>query len=140
MLEHIFRNLTDIRVFDIFYVECVFLDDSLDIDQVLDYLDYPQREYIQVEDSINHLVRQKILKVVSKKAITSSGCKTCTLLDTIGFPRFGDHKNHVPYEEKEIDVPSYANAENKTTKYLFKALSWNVFETEIEDNVNNIIH
>ena len=137
MLEHIFRNLTDIRVFDVFYVEYSCLDGSLDIDQVLDYLDYPQREYIQVEDSINHLVRQKILKVVSEKAITSSGCKTCKFLDVVRIPRFGDHKNHIPYEEKEINVPAYRLAENKITKYLFKAIFWNVFEIEIEDNCEN---
>lgn len=52
-MEHIFRNLTDIRVFDIMID--MEEDNLLDTHEILDLLDYPDRENIQIQDSIDHL-------------------------------------------------------------------------------------
>ena len=75
-LEHIFRNLNDIRVFDIMES---FLDekDAIEIYDVLEMLNYPESEIIQIEDSIEHLVRQKILCETTIKAEIQTGCKIC---------------------------------------------------------------
>ena len=75
MIEHIFRNINDIRVFDIM-VEFVLGEEEekkevnelnlketniIDFDGIMDMLSYKDYKRIEVEDSLDHLVRQKIL-------------------------------------------------------------------------------
>lgn len=121
MLEHIFRNLNDIRVFDVFYVE--YCDgEEVDIGTILDDLDYPDREYIQIEDSVEHLVKQHILEKVYNKLEGYSGCKTCSYTDKFKLPRIGEHKTHKPYEKVETEFPYYRIAINNLTNSLFKSL------------------
>lgn len=121
MLEHIFRNLTDIRVFDVFYVE--YSDrEEVDIDEIIICLEYPDCERIQIEDSVEHLVKQHILEKVYNKIEGYSGCRTCSYTDKLKLPRLGEHKTHKPYETSESEFPFYRIAINNLTTYLWKAL------------------
>ena len=121
MLEHIFRNLNDIRVFDVFYVE--YCDgEEVDIDSILKSLEYPQCEFIQIEDSVEHLVKQHILEKVYNKVEGYSGCKTCSYLDKFKLPRIGEHKSHKPFETRHDEFPFYRIACNDLTNYLYKAM------------------
>ncbi len=121
MLEHIFRNLTDIRVFDVFYVEYCY-GEEVDMNQILESLEYKQCEYIQIEDSVEHLVRQHILEEVYVKAESWGGCRTCSWLDKLKLPRIGEHKRHHPFETSEMEIINYRIAINNLTTYLYKAL------------------
>jgi len=48
MLEHIFRNINDIRVFDVFY--CDHCDgEEVAIDDILESLEYKQSEYLKMD-------------------------------------------------------------------------------------------
>jgi len=121
MLEHIFRNINDIRVFDVFY--CEHCDgEEVDIDEILKSLGYPYSKYIQIEDSVEHLVKQHILEKVYNKLEGWSGCRTCSYTDKLKFPRIGEHKSHKPFEKIETDFPYYRIACNNLTVYLYKAM------------------
>ena len=121
MLEHIFRNINDIRVFDVFYVE--YCDgEEVDIHDILESLEYKECEYIQIEDSVNHLVECKILEKVYNKVEGCSGCKTCSYLDKLKLPRIGEHKKHQPFETRHDEFPFYRIACNDLTNYLYKAV------------------
>jgi len=121
MLEHIFRNINDIRVFDVFY--CEYCDgEEVDIDEILKSLGYPYSKYIQIEDSVEHLVRQHILEEVYVKAGSWGGCRTCSWLDKLKLPRIGEHKGHKPFETLEIEIINYRIACNNLTVYLYKAM------------------
>lgn len=121
MLEHIFRNLTDIRVFDLFYLE--YCDgEEIDIDDILKGLEYPQCEFIQIEDSVEHLVKQHILEKVYKKVEGYNGCRTCTYLDKLKLPRIGEHKSHKPYEKVETEFPYYRIAVNAIINHICQSL------------------
>lgn len=120
MLEHIFRNITDIRVFDVFYVE--YSDcEPVDIDDIMEVLEYPQVMYIQVEDSIKHLVEEKILEQIYIKVEGWCGCRTCSYTDKLHFPRVGNHKTHRPFKITHDDFPQYRLLDNEITKNLFLA-------------------
>ena len=41
MLEHIFRNINDIRIFDVM-TEFISDDCTVDIDEIMDMLEYPE--------------------------------------------------------------------------------------------------
>ncbi len=117
MLEHIFRNITDIRVFDIFYVE--YCDYELaDIDDIMKSLEYPDVMRIQIEDSIDHLVKEKILEQIYVKLEGWGGCRTCTWTDKLHLPRVGEHKKHTPFEIRHDDFPQYRLLDNEITKHL----------------------
>lgn len=121
MLEHIFRNINDIRVFDLFYVE--YCDgEEVDIDDILKGLELNEIEHIQIEDSVEHLTKCKILEEIYKPIEGSTGCRVCLWLDKYKLPRIGDHKNHEPYEKIEHNFPYYKIACNELTNNLFKAL------------------
>lgn len=121
MLEHIFRNINDIRVFDAFYVE--YCDgEEVDIDNILQSLEYKESERIQIEDSVEHLVNSKILEKVNTKVEGWSGCRTCLWMDKFRIPRIGDHKNHKSFENHESIFPKYRIAINDINNYLYKAL------------------
>lgn len=128
MLEHIFRNITDIRVFDIFYVE--YSDCELvDIDDIMKSLECPEVMHIQVEDSIKHLVEEKILEMEYVKLEGCSGCRTCTWTDKLHLPRVGEHKKHKPFDVRHDDFPYYRLADNEITKHLFLAVFNNCMST-----------
>jgi len=95
MLEHIFRNINDIRVFDIM-TEFVSSDSTVDIDDIMDMLEYPEYKRIEVEDSVDYLMRQHILSIAQKKLEGKTGCKICSYLDKFKVPRIGEHKTHLP--------------------------------------------
>lgn len=121
MLEHIFRNINDIRVFDAFY--CEYCDgEEVDIDIILKSLEYSEIEHIQIEDSVEHLTNCKILEKVYNKIEGWSGCRTCLYTDKLKLPRIGEHKKHQPYEKIEDDFPYYRIACNDLTNYLYKAV------------------
>ena len=121
MLEHIFRNINDIRVFDVFY--CEHCDgEEVTIDNILESLEYKQCEFIQVEDSVEHLTKCKILEKVYNKLEGWSGCRTCSYTDKLKFPRIGEHKSHKPFEKIETDFPYYRIACNNLTVYLYKVM------------------
>ena len=121
MLEHIFRNINDIRVFDIFYVEYC-MGEEVDINNILDSLEYKECEYIQIEDSVEHLTKCKILEKVYNKLEGYYGCRTCSYTDKLKLPRIGEHKRHKPFEKIETDFPYYRIACNNLTVYLYKAM------------------
>ena len=127
MLENIFRNITDIRVFDIFYVE--YSDcEPVDIDDIMKSLEYPYVMRIQVEDSVDHLVKEKILEQTYVKVEGHSGCRTCLYTDKLHLPRVGEHKKHVPFEINHDKFPHYRLLDNEITKHLFLA----VFNSSLE--------
>ena len=105
-LEHIFRNLNDIRVFDIMES---FLDekDAIEIYDILEILNYPESEIIQIEDSAEHLVRQKILCKTIIKAEIQAGCKICKYVNKFTKYKLRGHKDHVPYYKEMTDIPAY---------------------------------
>lgn len=62
-LEHMFRNINDIRIFDELSSDMIDKEHALDIDEIMNLLELPQREEIQIRDSIEHLLRQEIIGV-----------------------------------------------------------------------------
>jgi len=121
MLEHLFRNLTDIRVFDVFY--CEYCDgQEIDIDGIIEVLECSDREYIQIEDSVEHLTECKILEKVYVDLEGCNGCRTCSWLDKMRLPRIGEHKTHKPYEIFKSPFPYYRIAVNDLTNHLWQAL------------------
>ena len=105
-LEHVFRNLNDIRIFDIMES---FLEekDAIDIDTILELLNYQESEIIQIEDSIEHLIKQRILYKTTIKAEIQSGCKLCKYTDKFMKYRLHGHKDHVLHYKEMIDIPAY---------------------------------
>jgi hypothetical protein len=121
MLEHIFRNMSDIRVFDVVY--CDYSEGmTFDVDDIMDILEYPYALRLQVEDSIDHLVKEHIIEEQTEKVPSWYGCRTCSYTDKLHLPRVGEHKKHLPYTTQEIDITVYRIALNKFTEYLFRAL------------------
>lgn len=117
MLEHIFRNINDIRVFDVM-TEFVSNDCTIDIDEIMDMLEYPEYKRIQVEDSIDHLVRQHILNIVQKKVEGKTGCNVCKYLNKFKIPRMGEHNTHVPEQTSIGFVNQYYMNDNPITQAL----------------------
>ena len=129
MLEHIFRNINDIRVFDVM-TEFLSSDCALGIDEIMDMLEYPEYKRIQVEDSVDHLVRQHILSNVQKKVEGKTGCNICKHLDKFNIPRVGEHKTHVPEQINIGLVDEYYMTDNPITRSLRSAVFANVFIAE----------
>lgn len=120
-MEHIFRNLNDIRVFDAL-AGFTKKEDAVHIDDIMEILELPQREQIQIEDSTMHLVEQRILEIVYSPEEYSSGCKTCKKTDDAGLPRKKRHKGHEPIEYGIEQVETYYLADNDLTKLLVSAV------------------
>lgn len=129
MLEHIFRNINDIRVFDVM-TDFVSSDCTMDIDEIMDILEYPEYKRIEVEDSVDHLVRQHILSTVQKKEEGKTGCNICKYLDKFNIPRMGEHKTHVPEQTSIGFVNEYYMKDNPITQSLRSAVFANVFIAE----------
>ena len=129
MLEHIFRNINDIRVFDIM-TEFMSSDCTMDIDEIMDMLEYPEYKRIQVEDSVDHLVRENILSTVQKKVEGKTGCNICKYLDKFKIPRMGEHKTHIPEQTNIGFVDEYYMKDNPITRSLRSAVFAHVFSSE----------
>jgi hypothetical protein len=129
MLEHIFRNINDIRIFDVM-TEFLSSDYTNDIDEIMDMLEYPEYKRIQVEDSVDHLVRQHILNIVQKKVEGKTGCKICKYLDKFKIPRMGEHKTHVSEQTNIGFIDEYYMKDNLITRSLISAVFANVFIAE----------
>lgn len=121
-LEHIFRNLNDIRVFDMM-TDFNDIDYPVSIDDILEILSYPQREIIQIEDSVRHLISQQILKIVLVPEETTTGCKDCKS----GIPRKKGHEFHKIYEIKTVNDVKYYMDNNNCTRFLVSAVMQNSF-------------
>ncbi len=154
MLEHIFRNINDIRVFDLM-VDFVIdeeeqgdidkipdesiEDDVVDIDEIMDMLDYGEYKRLEVEDSVDHLVRQKVLGIRKIKVESSTGCKICMYADKLKIPRIGDHKSHIPEQTSIGYVDNYYMKMNAITDGLRSAAFSHIFLTlddELKENEN----
>lgn len=151
MIEHIFRNINDIRVFDIM-VEFVLGEEEekkevnelnlketniIDFDGIMDMLSYKDYKRIEVEDSLDHLVRQKILGIKKVKTEGSTGCKICKYAEKLKIPRMGEHKKHIP-EEKSIGyIDNYYMITNGITNGLRSAAFAHIF-LSIEDEIDEI--
>uniref|UniRef100_A0A6M3X590 Uncharacterized protein n=1 Tax=viral metagenome TaxID=1070528 RepID=A0A6M3X590_9ZZZZ len=132
-LEHIFRNLNDIRIFDLFS-SCQFdKEHPIEIDEILELLEYPDREIIQIEDSIKHLVNEGILVEIYDEINTSTGCPICARLDGHGFLRPFEHEKHVAEIKTIIKIPCYyLDGNSKIGYYLTSAVIASNFRTTEE--------
>lgn len=129
MLEHIFRNINDIRVFDVM-TSFVSSDCTIDIDEIMDILEYPEYKRIEVEDSVDYLVRQHILGIVQRKEEGKTGCKICKYLDKFKIPRIGEHKTHLPEQTNIGLIDEYYMKDNSITQALIGAVFAHVFIAE----------
>jgi hypothetical protein len=145
----VFRNIDDIRVFDVM-VEFVLDEDEekvdvnkisdfvsmdiIDTDGVMDMLGYKEYKRIGVEDSLDHLVRQKILGIKKVKMEGTTGCKVCKYADKLHVPRIGEHKKHVAEQVSIGYIDNYYMKTNDITNGLRAAAFAHVFLT-IEDQI-----
>lgn len=148
MLEHIFRNMNDIRVFDLMtefpekdIPEQETTEDHLnlgvvDIDDIMGMLDYGEYKRIEIEDSIDHLVRSQILGIKKIKVEGKSGCKVCKWTDKLKIPRIGDHKSHKPEEISVGEINNFCMKDSNITQLLRAAAFQHIMimlESEIEE-------
>lgn len=129
MLEHIFRNINDIRIFDVM-TSFVSSDSTIDIDEIMEILEYPAYKQIEVEDSVDYLVRQHILGIVQIKEEGKTGCKICKYLDKFKIPRMGEHKTHMPEQTNIGFIDEYYMKDNPITQSLISAIYSHVFISE----------
>lgn len=129
MLEHIFRNINDIRVFDVM-TDFVSSDCTMDIDEIMGILEYPEYKRIEIEDSVDYLVRQHILSTIQKKEEGKTGCNICKYLDKFKIPRIGEHKTHLPEQTNIGFVDEYYMKDNPITQSLRSAIYAHVFIVE----------
>ena len=132
MIEHIFRNINDIRVFDLmteFPEEDVTEGPdeelhlgTLDTNDIMNMLDYPEYKRIEVVDSVDHLIREEILGVKKIKIEGKTGCEICKWRDKFKIPRVGEHKSHKPEEVNTGDIDNYFMKENDLTRLLRTAV------------------
>jgi hypothetical protein len=130
-MENIFRNLNDIRVFDI--MVDIDKDNPIDTHEILDLLDYPYREIIQIQDSIDHLVKEKILSTKLVQEETHTGCEICVE----GEPKLSGHEYHKPYKIELIGIEKYFFLYNNLTGLLVSA----IFQSSMyccEEHVDNV--
>jgi hypothetical protein len=136
MLEHIFRNINDIRVFDVM-TSFVSSDSTIDIDEIMDILEYSEYKRIEVEDSVDYLVRQHILAMIQIKEEGKTGCNICKYLDKFKIPRIGEHKTHLPEQTNIGFIDEYYMIDNHITRALIGAVFAHVFTVEgLEEYVN----
>jgi len=149
MLEHIFRNIDDIRIFDLM-VEFVMGEDEekadinkisdfvstniVDKNEIMDLLDYGEYKRVGIEDSLDHLVRQKVLGVKKVKMEGTTGCKICRYTDKLRVPRIGEHKKHIAEEVSIGYADKYYMRTNEITKGLRSAAFAHVFLT-LDDQI-----
>lgn len=139
MLEQIFRNINDIRIFDVMvnFPEKDVTDDlgAVDIYEIMDILEYNEYKRIEVEDSIEHLVKNEILGIKKTKMEGRTGCKICKWTDKFKIPRIGEHKSHKPEKVDVGEIDSYYMRENDLTQLLRAVTSQHIMMT-LEKNRN----
>lgn len=141
MLEHIFRNIGDIRIFDMMVdfpeTENMEEGDVVDIDEIMDILEYSEYKRMETADSIKHLVDSEILGIKMIKIEGVTGCKTCKLTDKFGIPRIGKHKSHKPEEVQIGEIDNYYMKDNEVTQLLraatFKHITIMLEKEELEN-------
>jgi hypothetical protein len=139
MLEHIFRNIDDIRIFDVM-TEFVSSDCTLDIDEIMDMLEYPEYKRVHVKDSLDYLVRQHILSIAEKKEEGKTGCNICKHLDKLNIPRMGEHKTHISEQINIGFINEYYMKDNPITQSLINAIYAHVFISEgLEEYVKDVV-
>ena len=121
-MEHIFRNLNDIRVFDLFDEMMISKDESIDIHRVIELLECGEIERIQIEDSVDHLVREQILSIELVDEEWTSGCKDCWETDRLNLPRHSGHETHVPMKIGTSKIEHYYLSDNKMVMCLTVAV------------------
>ena len=109
----------------------------IDTDGIMDMLDYREYQRIEVEDSLDHLVRQKILGIKKVKVEGKTGCKICKYSDKLKIPRVGEHKTHVAEETTIGYMDNYYMKTNDITNGLRSAAFSHVFMT-VDDVVDKI--
>lgn len=135
MMEHIFRNINDIRVFDMmtdFVIEDSKVEEVedkgiVDIDEIMDMLEYNEYKRVEVEDSVDHLVRNEILGIKKVKVESKSGCKICKWTDKLKLPRMGEHITHKSEDVQIGDIHNYYMKNNQLTELLRCAAFGHVF-------------
>lgn len=121
-LEHIFRNLNDIRVFDTMSSCQFYRDSAIKFDLIMSVLDLPQREEIQIQDSIDHLIEQEIIGVTYTDAEYTSGCRICKETDNNNLQRKNEHESHKPEIKGITKIPMYYLLKNKLNFCLTSAV------------------
>ena len=135
MLEHLFRNINDIRVFDVM-TDFILSEEeekkdpnenvdikrnSVDIDEIMDILDYREYKRIELDNSLDHLVRQKVLGIKKIKIEGRTGCKICKYTDMFKIPRMGEHKTHISEKISTDYINNYYMKTNEITNGLRSA-------------------
>lgn len=133
MLEHIFRNINDIRVFDLM-VE-FDKDDEITVNDMLELLDYREADRIQIEDSVQHLIKEQILDIKQKEVEAVTGCRICKLIDKLKLPRIKSHKAHVPERTEICNIDTYFIKDNDMTRAL-KTAAFTHITLTLEQYIN----
>lgn len=148
MIEHIFRNINDIRVFDLM-TEFIPKDEkvvndheAVDIDEIMNLLEYNEYKHIEIEDSVEHLVRQQILGIKKVEVEGTNGCKICRYMEKLKLPKFGEHLTHVSEHKNKGTIDNYYMKDNPITESLRHAIYSHVFIVEgleeyLKDEFNN---
>ena len=154
MLEHIFRNINDIRIFDLMTdfvldkYEIEELDKILDhertltrndvntvnIDEVIELLDYNEYKRVEVQDSLDHLARQKILGIRKIRMDGTAGCIVCKYSDKFGYTRPYEHRDHIAEQTNIEFVDNYYMEDNRLTGLLRNAIFNHVLITVGDEN------
>ena len=121
-MEHIFRNLNDIRIFDLFAEMGYNKDEAIDIHEVIGLLECGETERIQIEDSVDHLVREQILSIELVDKEWTTGCESCGVADKQGWPRLPEHETHVPEKIGTSKIEHYYLSDNKMVLCLTVAV------------------
>ncbi len=133
MMEHIFRNINDIRIFDILTEFVVDNDskieekDAIEIDEIMDMLEYNEYKRVEVEDSVEHLLRNDILGIFKVETEGKTGCKICKWADKLGLPRTGEHIKHIPERVDKGEINNYYMKNNHVTALLRSAVFGHAF-------------
>ena len=121
-MEHIFRNLNDIRIFDLFSDMGYSENYSININEIIELLECGEIERIQIEDSVDHLVREQILSIELIDQEWISGCKDCWETDRLNLPRHSGHESHKPLIKGTSKIEHYYLSDNKMVTCLTAAV------------------
>lgn len=132
-MEHIFRNLNDIRVFDLFSELIIGKEESINIHRVTELLECGEIERIQIEDSVDHLVREQILSIELVDEEWTTGCELCAAADKTCTSRWSGHESHEPARTGTSKIEHYYLSDIDITKCLVQAVMASSF-LDIKNN------
>ena len=121
-MEHIFRNLNDIRIFDLFSDMGFSENYSIDINEIIKLSECGEAERIQIEDSVDHLVREQILSIELIDQEWTIGCALCGVADKHCLPRPPGHESHKPIKAGTSKIEHYYLSNNKIVICLTAAV------------------